>query len=154
MVGSGFSRNGEIKLAGRPRLPDWDALGRAMRRELHPEDAGGGTMESLGSADPLAIAQDYSDEFGRPELHRFLRDQIRDDEVEPGEFHRRLLALPWSDVFTDELGYVAGANGTGGRYAELRSREIDRRDSLGPKPAHRQAARVIARELPSGRDNP
>ena len=100
MVGSGFSKNAEVKLAGRFRLPDWDGLARAMHRELHPKAPRGGTTDVPGSADPLAIAQDYCDEFGRAELHRFLRDQVRNDEIEPGEFHRRLLALPWSDVFT------------------------------------------------------
>jgi len=100
MVGSGFSRNAEFKLPGGPGLPDWDGLARAMYRELHPMAARGDTTDSPGSADPLAIAQDYHDEFGRAELQRFLQDQIRNDEIEPGEFHRRLLALPWSDVFT------------------------------------------------------
>ena len=48
----------------------------------------------------LATAQRYCDEFGRAALDGFLRDQIGDDEIEPGECHRRLLSLPWSDVFT------------------------------------------------------
>ena len=100
MVGSGFSRNAEIKLAGRSRLPGWDELTRSMFRQLHPNAALGATTEIPASADPLAIARDYCDEFGRSELDRFLRDQIRNDEVEPGECHRSLLALPWSDVFT------------------------------------------------------
>ena len=100
MVGSGFSRNAEVNLAGGSRLPDWDGLVRAMFRELHPKDAAGRAVEMPASADPLAIAQDYCNEFGRAELHRFLRDLIRDDEVEPSEYHRRLLELPWSDVFT------------------------------------------------------
>ena len=100
MVGSGFSRNPEVKLAGRSRLPGWDELARSMFRQLHPKGAPGGTTENPASADPLAIAQDYCDEFGRAELDRFLREQVRNDEVEPGEYHRRLLALPWSDVFT------------------------------------------------------
>ena len=100
MVGSGFSRNAEVKLAGRSRLPDWDGLARAMLRQLHPKGAPGSATKVPGSADQLAIAQEYCDEFGRAELDRFLRDQVRNDEVEPGEYHKRLLALPWSDVFT------------------------------------------------------
>ena len=100
MVGSGFSRNAELKLTGRSRLPDWEELVRSMFRQLHPNGAPGGTRESPALADPLAIAQDYCNEFGRLELDRFLRERIRDDEVEPGEYHKRLLGLPWSDVFT------------------------------------------------------
>ena len=99
MVGSGFSRNAEIKRPDRVRLPDWNGLTNAMHRQLHP-NARAGTTDVHGTMDPLAIAQDYCNEFGRAQLHRFLRDQIQDDEIEPGESHRRLLALPWSDVFT------------------------------------------------------
>lgn len=100
MVGSGFSRNAEFKLAGRSRMPDWEELVRGMFRQLHPKGAPGGSAEMPESADALTIAQDYCDEFGRAQLHRFLRDQVRDDDFEPGEYHRRLLELPWSDVFT------------------------------------------------------
>ena len=90
MGGSGFSKNAEVKLAGRFRLPDWDGLARTMHRELHPKAPRGGRTDVPGLADPLAIAQDYCDEFGRAELHRFLRDQVRNSDIEPGEFHRRL----------------------------------------------------------------
>ncbi len=100
MVGSGFSKNAEVKVAGRFQLPDWDGLARAMQQDLHPKAPGGRKADVPGSADPLVIAQDFCAEFGRAELHRFLRDQVRNDDINPGEFHRRLLALPWSDVFT------------------------------------------------------
>ena len=100
MVGSGFSRNAEIKLPGRIRLPDWAGLTDAMHRRLHPDAARGAATDGSGSLDHLAVAQDYCDQFGRAELHRFLRDQIRDDQIEPGELHQRLLSLPWCDMFT------------------------------------------------------
>ncbi len=99
MVGAGFSKNAEIRQPDRVRLPDWADLTTAMHRELHPDARADATVAS-GTMDAPAIAQDYSDEFGRAQLHRFLRDQIRDDEIEPSESHRRLLALPWSDVLT------------------------------------------------------
>ena len=81
--------------------PDWAGVANAMSARLNPdpEESGGNGEEAL-AVDELATAQRYSDEFGRAELHRFLREQIRDDDMEPGDMHRRLLALPWADVFT------------------------------------------------------
>lgn len=101
MVGSGFSRNAEIKppRAGTP--PDWSGVAHALHAKLKltPANSAGSSVD--GSAqDALSTAQNFNDEFGRVELHRFLRDQIRDDDMEPGDLHRRLLALPWADVFT------------------------------------------------------
>ncbi len=48
----------------------------------------------------LSIAQEYESAFGRSDLHDFLRRLIRDDDHEPDAMHRRLLRLPWRDVFT------------------------------------------------------
>ena len=60
----------------------------------------GGGRTGGSPLSPLTTAQQFDYEFGRAELHRFLRDQIRDDDMEPGDLHHRLLALPWADVFT------------------------------------------------------
>ena len=92
MVGSGFSRNAELKAPGSHPPPDWAEVASAMHAKLHPAAA--------STLDAVAIAQAYADEFGRAELHGFLREQVRDDDMEPGELHQRLLALPWADVFT------------------------------------------------------
>ena len=46
------------------------------------------------------MAQEYAVSFGRNELHRFLQNQIMDDDLNPGDVHQRLLRLPWRDVFT------------------------------------------------------
>ena len=101
MVGSGFSRNAELKAPGGRTLPDWAEVANAMCAKLSPEtEKSGENGEEEPAADALATAQRYSDEIGRAELHRFLREQIRDDDMEPGNLHRRLLALPWADVFT------------------------------------------------------
>ncbi len=101
MVGSGFSRNAEMKAPGGRTPPNWAGVATAMLAKLDsgPEEIEG-SGEKASAVDALAIAQRYSEEFGRAELHRFLREQVRDDDMEPGELHRRLLALPWADVFT------------------------------------------------------
>ncbi len=101
MVGSGFSRNAEMKAPGAETPPDWADVANAMRGELEPTAADTGGNGVDGSAlDALGTAQRYSDEFGRVALHGFLRGQIRDEDMEPGDLHRRLLKLPWVDVFT------------------------------------------------------
>ena len=46
------------------------------------------------------LAQEYETAFGRANLHRFLQQQVRNDDFGPGEKHTRLLKLPWRDVFT------------------------------------------------------
>ena len=100
MVGSGFSRNAEMKTPGARPPPDWSEIANAMHTKLHPSTATNGPRARARAVDALAIAQEYSDEFGRAELHGFLREQVRDDDMEPADLHRRLLALPWADVFT------------------------------------------------------
>ena len=100
MVGSGFSRNAELKAPGADQPPDWAEVANAMHAKLHPAAASSRGSGRGRAKNALAIAQEYADEFGRAELHRFLRDQVRDDDMEPGDLHQRLLALPWADVFT------------------------------------------------------
>ena len=48
----------------------------------------------------LRLAQEYETAFGREALERLIANAVPDRRFEPGELHRRLLALPWSDVFT------------------------------------------------------
>ena len=71
-----------------------------MHAKLHAAPATRGPRHRGRAVNALVIAQEYSDEFGRAELHGFLREQVRDDDMEPGDLHRRLLDLPWADVFT------------------------------------------------------
>ena len=103
MVGSGFSQNATIELPGASTPPGWSDVVRAMHTKLYPsverpEDED--EPETIVVSDALAIAQQYRTAFGREELHRFLRHQIRNDDIAPSHFHRRLLSLPWNDVFT------------------------------------------------------
>ena len=100
MIGSGFSQNAVVEVPGAAPPPDWAKLVGAMRDKLYPVDLGTRPRNAVTAADALAIAQQYHIAFGREELHRFLRQQIRDEQIAPGDFHRRLLSLPWKDVFT------------------------------------------------------
>ena len=104
MVGSGLTR---CALKARPSSPDaplWQDLAMAVTDRLYPLNACGrrapDNSRPRSTDDFLRIAQEYETAFGRSELHRFLLQQVRDDDFTPGESHDRLLRLPWRDVFT------------------------------------------------------
>ena len=94
MIGSGFSKNA---LPNRPdvrELPLWHELAIKMAERIGP------TAHAPSSSNALKLAQMYADEFGRSSLDLFLQQEVRDHDFSPGELHRRLLKLPWRDVFT------------------------------------------------------
>ena len=104
MIGSGFSKNAEPARPDAGELPLWDELARAMFDKLHPPTEAGSQHSAPPSASdpniPLGLAQEFKDTFGRSSLHLFLQQQVRHEDFNPGKFHRRLLKLPWRDVFT------------------------------------------------------
>ena len=104
MIGSGFSKNAQPARPDAGELPLWDELARGMFDHLHPPTPNDDRQSPpVDFSDPdcaLELAQDYEDSFGRSSLHLYLQQQIRDGDFNPGEFHRRLLKLPWRDVFT------------------------------------------------------
>ena len=98
MIGSGFSRNA---LKARPDAndpPTWREVAKAVYDKLYPQ-GGNGDLRTATS-DFLRLAQEYEAAFGPGDLHRFLRELVRDDDFLPGDLHIRLLSLPWDDVFT------------------------------------------------------
>ena len=95
MIGSGFSRNA---LPDADDPPIWREVARAVYDKLYPQ--GGDDDQGTAKSDFLRLAQEYEAAFGRSDLHRFLRELIRDDDFLPGDIHIRLLSLPWRDVFT------------------------------------------------------
>ena len=98
MVGSGFSRNA---LKTRPAAndpPTWREVAKAVYDKLYGDSDA--IAEASQTSDFLKLAQEYEVAFGRGDLHRFIRNLIRDDDFKPGDLHTRLLRLPWRDVFT------------------------------------------------------
>ena len=93
MVGAGFSRNSEPAFAGARQFPLWDGLALKMA-------AGIGLDKDNKPRDPLQIAQMYAATLGPAELLRLIEREVPDSERRPGPLHRRLLSLPWADVFT------------------------------------------------------
>lgn len=103
LVGSGFSRNARKLRPESAPMPTWGELGRLLAASLAPQGTSrreASPDPSVEAADPVKLAQEYEDTFDRPALHRFLMRQVRDDDFAPGAAHRRLVELPWRDVFT------------------------------------------------------
>ena len=94
-IGSGFSRNA---LPDADDPPTWREVARAVYDKLYPQ--GGDDDLETAKSDFLRLAQEYEAAFGRSDLHRFLRELIRDEDFLLGDLHIRLLSLPWRDVFT------------------------------------------------------
>lgn len=103
MIGSGFSKNAQPTRPDAGEIPLWHELARAMFDKLYPPTLNGSHDGAPADSDPnsaLRLSHEYKESFGRSSLHLFLQQQIRDGDFNPGEFHRRLLKLPWRDVFT------------------------------------------------------
>lgn len=92
MVGAGFSRNADPSAAEARPFPTWAELADRLARDLDP----------LGSrvSDPMRAAQEYEAMFGRARLDEAVRSLVPDSDHRPSDLHRRLLALPWAEVFT------------------------------------------------------
>ena len=104
MIGSGFSKFAAPVRSGVGELPLWGELANEIFEELNRLSPRQRRYQPNGTAldqsISLSLAQEYLDTFGRSSLHRFLQHRVRDDDFKPGEFHKRLLRLPWRDVFT------------------------------------------------------
>lgn len=97
LVGSGFSRNA-VKIGDDvPDSPLWDDLSKIFQQKLKFTTK---TAQEMNEADPLILAEHVELAYGRPELDRLLLSSIRDSDYQPSQLHRRLLQLPWSDIFT------------------------------------------------------
>ena len=53
-----------------------------------------------GPRDPLRLAEEFRTHLGQTALDALIRDLVRDEAWVPGDLHRDLLRLPWSDVLT------------------------------------------------------
>ena len=101
MVGSGFSRNADRIIRSAKEMPRWHDLVNHFYDALYPP--GSATRDGTNhrpATDNVRIAQEYQAAFGRSALHDALRRLVPDTEHIPGPEHRRLLKLPWRDIYT------------------------------------------------------
>lgn len=94
LIGSGFSRNAERIDGTDSCMPDWFGLADAFCEKL------GISERDKQYADPLALAQEVEEIYGRPFLDDMLRNLMSDEDYLPSNLHKDLLRLPWTDVFT------------------------------------------------------
>ncbi len=97
LIGAGFSRNADKVDESVPNPPLWEDLSTAFIEKL---DSSGKELERLQKVDPLTLAERVEVLFGRPELDNLLLDCIKDRDYLPSCLHKKLLSLPWSDIFT------------------------------------------------------
>lgn len=104
MVGAGFSVNAEKTRVDAVEPPILNDVAEKLFDELYPQNASrkppicyGDFVQSEGFAQ---LTQEYEVARGRNDLHRYLQHLVRDHDLKPSENHRRLLGLPWCDVFT------------------------------------------------------
>ena len=104
MVGAGFSRNAFSLVPDPDNPPTLDNLKAEFSKELYPRQGRKGreciTDRLAKSGNLPLLAQEYEVAFGRSRLNQFLQDRIRDGLLKPTDVHKRLLRLPWRDVFT------------------------------------------------------
>ena len=96
-VGAGFSRNAETR-SGQP-LPDWNGLKDILIAELCQKDKDL-IKKSLQKKDCLVIAGEYDAVLGYDALKKSIERMILSESPKTSILHKKLLQLPWSDVFT------------------------------------------------------
>tara|TARA_R110002110_G_C13469589_1_gene719994 strand:- start:11718 stop:15377 length:3660 start_codon:yes stop_codon:yes gene_type:complete len=119
LVGAGFSRNATVSVPGVQKPPLWEDLSWAMSLKLYPNDP------TSAPSDPLRLAEEFRAYLGQTALDELIRANINDDAWSPGEVHRLLLELPWSDVLTTNwdtlLERAAKTVSVGSYYETVRS---------------------------------
>lgn len=100
LLGAGFSRNARTRPPAEGTPPLWSDIARSLKQKLTPGTRCSETSQEVPSEAIPRLAQEYEAAFGRPELHRHLRDALRDGDFLPGPVHERIMTLPWRDVLT------------------------------------------------------
>ncbi|MDI1336447.1 MAG: SIR2 family protein [Lacunisphaera sp.] len=104
MIGAGFSRQAESLALHAGKFPLWSDLRRNLADTLRLRDD--------DTTEVLDVAQLYEDRFGRSALDDAIIAAMPDSAYGPGDAHRKLLALPWADVFTTNYDTLLERAGT------------------------------------------
>lgn len=103
MVGAGFSRNADPLSSTAQPMPGWAQMAEALCHPLYPMDderRKSALKEATGTSGFLRLAQEYQAAFGTSSLNDRIRNLVPDSDYRPGDLHKRLLRLPWADVFS------------------------------------------------------
>lgn len=98
MVGAGFSKNAQRKKGSTSsaKFPDWKELGNIFYRKLYGDEKN----DEGKYLNVAQLADKVERRFKRPTLDRILKKAIPDSAYDPSSLHKKLLMLPWADVFT------------------------------------------------------
>ncbi len=102
MIGAGFSKNADKAFYNVPSFPLWQQLADGMYDNLYPSisDSTYDKLRATSGGGALKLALEYETIFGRSALDNYLSESIDNANYNPGELHKLLLSLPWSDIFT------------------------------------------------------
>ncbi|WP_198172889.1 SIR2 family protein [Bradyrhizobium sp. AT1] len=103
MIGAGFSRNADPVSSTSRQMPNWYQMATALCEPLYPLDSHRRqkALEEAGATSGfLRLAQEYEVAFGASSLSHKIRDLVPDTDYRPSDLHKRLLRLPWADVFS------------------------------------------------------
>ena len=101
LIGSGFSLNADdVNPVEAHRMPTWYNLADSFCEKLGIDIKNPDYLETNHYLDPLTLAEKVEAMYGRPFLDELLIEQMKDELHKPSELHKKLLSLPWNDVFT------------------------------------------------------
>ena len=108
MIGAGFSKNAQCKGMTSIQPPNWSELAEKMYEELYPEPSETKEKEEwnkqriikTSGKNVTKLADEYIANFDRNKINNLIEQSIADEMFVPGELHKRLLRLHWSDIFT------------------------------------------------------
>ena len=96
MVGAGFSKNADL-LPG-AEMKDWNELAVEFYKHLYASSTP--ADKNLVFKSPIRLASQYASYISHAELDKVISNSLPDKSVNPGTLHKKLMRLPWRDVFT------------------------------------------------------
>ena len=101
LIGSGFSLNADdVNPIEKHKMPTWYELADSFCEKLGIDTKNPDYIKANRYLDPLTLAEKVEAMYGRPFLDELLIAQMKDELHKPSELHKKLLSLPWNDVFT------------------------------------------------------
>ena len=104
LIGAGFSRNAESSRINAAKFPLWSEIAETIVKHLYSDPSSfefrKAKQQAASTSGALRLADEFIAAHGRSSLDDLLIRTIRDVDFRPGDIHRRMMELPWKDVFT------------------------------------------------------